>query len=62
MLDYRPKVFSEASKSHASKNIFIILLCFLAVFIVIILLESIIAHSRIQRHRTPHFRVLPYKW
>ena len=42
MLDYRPKVFSEASKSHASKNIFIILLCFLAVFIVIILLESII--------------------
>ncbi|WP_295087534.1 CPBP family intramembrane glutamic endopeptidase [Ruminococcus sp.] len=42
MLDYRPKIFSEASKSHASKNIFTILLCFLAVFIVIVLLESII--------------------
>ncbi|MBR5682080.1 MAG: CPBP family intramembrane metalloprotease [Ruminococcus sp.] len=42
MLDYRPKMFSEASKSHASKNIFIILLCFLAVFIVILLLESVV--------------------
>lgn len=42
MLEYRPKVFSEASKSHASKNIFVIILCFLAVFFVIILLESVI--------------------
>lgn len=42
MLEYRPKLFSEASKSHASKNIFVIILCFLAVFCVILLLESIV--------------------
>ena len=42
MLDYRPKMFDEASKSHASKNIFVIILCFIIVFVVILLLESII--------------------
>ena len=42
MLDYRPKMFDEASKSHASKNIFVIILCFLVVFLVIMLLESVI--------------------
>ncbi|MCR4639896.1 CPBP family intramembrane metalloprotease [Ruminococcus sp.] len=42
MLNYRPKMFDEASKSHASKNIFIIILIFIAVFIVIAILESII--------------------
>lgn len=42
MLNYRPKMFDEASKSHASKNIFIILLIFIAVFIVIAILESIV--------------------
>jgi hypothetical protein len=42
MLNYRPKMFDEASKSHASKNIFIISLIFIAVFIVIAILESIV--------------------
>jgi membrane protease YdiL (CAAX protease family) len=42
MLNYRPKMFDEASKSHASKNIFIIILIFIAVFIIIAILESII--------------------
>ncbi len=42
MLDYRPKMFDEASKSHASKKLIIILLCFIAFFIVTIILESII--------------------
>lgn len=42
MLNYRPKMFDEASKSHASKNIAIIILCFIAVFLVIQLLESIV--------------------
>ena len=41
MLDYRPKMFSEASKSHASKNFFTIIICFLAVFIIILVLESL---------------------
>jgi hypothetical protein len=35
-------MFDEASKSHASKNIFIISLIFIAVFIVIAILESIV--------------------
>ena len=41
MLDYRPKMFGEASKSHASKNFFTIIICFLAVFIIILILESL---------------------
>ena len=41
MLDYRPKMFSEASKSHASKNLSAIIICFLAVFLIIIFLESL---------------------
>lgn len=42
MLDYRPKMFDEASKSHASKNIVIIILCFIAVFLVAMILEAVI--------------------
>lgn len=42
MLDHRPKMFEEASKTHTSKNLLVILLSFIAVFIVILLLESII--------------------
>lgn len=42
MLNYRPKVFGEASKAHTSKNIFIIIFSFIVVFIVILILESII--------------------
>lgn len=43
MVNYRPKMFDEASKSHASKNIFIIILIFIVVFIVIAILESVIS-------------------
>ena len=42
MLDFRPKMFDEASKSHASKNIVIIIICFIVVMAVIFLLELII--------------------
>ncbi len=42
MFDYRPKMFDEASKSHASKKLLSILLTFIVVFAVLYLLESII--------------------
>lgn len=42
MKNYRPKLYDEASRSHASKNLAIIILCFIAVFIVIFILESVI--------------------
>jgi len=43
MLNYRPKMFDEASKSHASKKLFVIILCFIAVFIVVLVLESLVS-------------------
>ena len=42
MFDYRPKMFDEASKSHASKKLSSILLTFIVVFLVLYLLESVI--------------------
>lgn len=42
MFNYRPKLFDEASKSHASKKLYKILICFIVVFIVIALLESFV--------------------
>ena len=42
MLDHRPKMFEEASKTHTSKNLIIIVCTFIAVLFVILLLESII--------------------
>ena len=42
MLNYRPKMFDEASKTHTSKKLFSILLSFIVVFGVIFILESII--------------------
>ncbi|MBR6968043.1 MAG: CPBP family intramembrane metalloprotease [Ruminococcus sp.] len=41
MKRYRPKLFDEASEACTSKDLFIIILCFIAVFIVTALLESI---------------------
>lgn len=41
MLNYRPEMFNEASKSHAPKKLAVILLCFIAVFAAIFVLESI---------------------
>lgn len=40
--DLRPKMFEEASKSHASKKLPIIILIFILVFIIIMILESIV--------------------
>lgn len=42
MFDYRPKMFDEASKSHASKKLSSILLAFIVVFGVIFIIEAII--------------------
>lgn len=42
MINYRPKVFDEASKSHASKKLYAILLAFIVVMGIILILESII--------------------
>ncbi|MCR5600526.1 MAG: CPBP family intramembrane metalloprotease [Ruminococcus sp.] len=42
MLDHRPKMFEEASKTHTSKNLFVIILSFAAVLIIILVLESIV--------------------
>lgn len=41
-MNYRPKMFDEASKTHTSKKLFAILLAFIVVFGVIFILESII--------------------
>lgn len=42
MLDHRPKMFEEASHTHTSKKLYVILLSFIAVMIIILVLESII--------------------
>ena len=42
MLKLKPKMFDESSKSHASKNLGVQICLFIAVFLVIYLLESII--------------------
>lgn len=42
MLDHRPTMFDEASKTHTSKKLYVILLSFIAVMMIIIVLESIV--------------------
>ena len=42
MLNYRPKMFKEASVSHASKKLIWIIVSFIVVFFVILILETII--------------------
>ena len=42
MLNYRPKMFREASVSHASKKLIWIILSFIVVFFVILILETIV--------------------
>ena len=51
MFNYRPKLFDEASKSHASKKLYKILICFIVVFIVIALLDYFIPATKRKENR-----------